>query len=150
MRLGVPLADMTADDRRQIDCLAQNMYFEARGEGKVGMKAVTDVVFNRLAKKGGLYPDTVCDIITQCDPRSGVCQFSWINDGRNHAMRDKAAADEAYDIAVDAWTHRGRMADSTDGATHYHANYVSPKWSKLRETIQIGMHLFFKPKGETQ
>lgn len=148
VRLSAPLASLSAQDRQQVDCLAENAYFEARGEGKVGMAAVTNVVFNRMHAAGPFFPATACDVITQCNPRSGVCQFSWVNDGLPHIMRDTGARDVAYDVAMYFWTHQDRPIDMTDGATSYHATYVSPKWTRLKETIQIGMHKFFKPKGE--
>lgn len=143
----MPLQNLSAEDRQQVDCLAQNAYFEARSEGKVGMAAVTSVVFNRMREGGSAFPATACDVITQCNPRTGVCQFSWVNDGRSHIMRDTEARDLAYDVAMYFWTHQDRAIDLTDGATNYHANYVSPKWRRLEQTIQIGMHKFFKPKG---
>lgn len=137
-------AGLTAEDFRQIDCLARNEYFEARSQGQEGMKAVSDVVFNRLAS--GLFPDSVCQIITQCNPVSGVCQFSWYNDGRDHTIRDKAAWDTAYTIAYNEWLYHQKMPDSTGGATRYHATYVSPSWGGWKQTVQIGLHQFFKPK----
>jgi spore germination cell wall hydrolase CwlJ-like protein len=138
-------AGLKDEDFRQIDCLARNMYFEARSQGQEGMKAVSDVVFNRL--KSGLFPDSVCQIITQCSPTSGVCQFSWFHDGRDHAIRDKAAWDLAYTIAYNEWLYHEKMPDSTGGATRYHATYVSPAWGGWNQTVQIGLHRFFKPKA---
>lgn len=147
VRLTSALATLSADDRQQVDCLAQNAYFEARGEGKIGMAAVTNVVFNRMHEAGPVFAATACDVITQCNPRTGVCQFSWINDGLPHIMRDIEARNTAYDVALYFWTHLDRAIDLTGGAISYHAEYVHPKWSRLRQTVQIGLHKFYKSAG---
>jgi len=38
-----------------------------------------------------------------------------------------------------------RFVDITDGATHYHADYVSPSWAKTKtRTTEIGDHIFYR------
>lgn len=137
-------AGLSSEDLQQVDCLARNMYFEGRDQGEEGMRAITDVVFNRIAKPE--YPGTACEVITEPG------QFSWYEDGRDHVMRDKQAAKEVYRIALDAWLHypgphyKPQHHDLTGGATRYHAFYVNPKWHSWKQTIQIGAHIFYKPK----
>jgi spore germination cell wall hydrolase CwlJ-like protein len=136
-------ATLSTDDQQQVHCLAQNMYFEAANQGEEGMAAVTDVVFNRL--RDPKYPGSVCEIITQHK------QFSWVEDGREHVMEDNSAASEAYRIAIQAWHdqpvhYKPKHQDFTDGATRYHAWYVSPKWKNWVQSAHIGAHIFFKPQ----
>lgn len=138
---------LTDEDWRQIDCLARNEYFEARGEGRRGMEAVSAVVFNRVAS--GLFPDSVCQVVTQCNPVTGTCQFSWVHDGRDHTIRDRAAWNLAMNIAVNEWLYREKLPDMTGGATRYHAFYVSPNWKSWRQTVKIGAHLFYRPEAKS-
>lgn len=144
LTLDDPQSRLSASDWRQIDCLARNGYFEARNQGQDGLQAVNDVVFNRMSS--GLFPKDACAVVSQCDPVSGTCQFSWFHDGKSHAIRDKEAWQLSMTVAMNQWIYRGQMHDRTDGATRYHATYVSPKWGKWKQTVQIGLHQFFKPK----
>jgi spore germination cell wall hydrolase CwlJ-like protein len=149
----VPVRDLveslTDEDRRQINCLARNAYFEAGNQGQEGMRAVGDVVFNRLGS--GLYPGAICEVIYE-GPRDTAgrllrdrCQFSWACDGKDHDITSRPLWSVAYTVALKQYIYREKLPDLTGGATRYHANYVAPKWKSWRETIQIGAHLFYKP-----
>lgn len=52
-----------------LDCLAKVVYYEARGEGEMGMLAVAWVVLNRVMHPN--YPKTICEVVYQKK------QFSW-------------------------------------------------------------------------
>ncbi|MEM8787602.1 MAG: cell wall hydrolase [Pseudomonadota bacterium] len=122
-------------------CLAEALYFEARGESLEGQIAVAEVILNRV--DSGRYPDTICGVVTQGEQRRHACQFSFRCDG----LPETIAEERAYD-------HVGRVARAmldgsdrlfTDGATHYHTVAVSPRWSrKLTETARIGRHIFYR------
>ena len=133
--------------RREIECLALNVYFEARGEPVDGMRAVAHVVMNRVADRA--FPSTACDVIRQ-GGREIVnhCQFSWWCDERSdrpvHAKswaESRRIASQVYDNAA---------ADPTGGALFYHADYVEPFWrTNMIEGPKIGRHIFYnKPGGE--
>ena len=62
---------------REVDCLAQNMYFEAGIESKAGKLAVAEVTMNRV--KSSEFPNTVCEVVYQ--RTKYTCQFSWICEG---------------------------------------------------------------------
>ncbi len=115
-----------------IDCLAKNIYFEARGESLAGMVAVATVTLNRVESRK--WPNTICNVVYQ--PH----QFSWTKDGLSDIPNDAAAwaeANYAANIAIDLF----RIKNST----HYHNNTVAPKWAfKLEYTSYIGKHLFYK------
>lgn len=134
-------ARLTDRDWKQIDCLARNMYFEARNQDDDGIAAVSDVVFNRI--EDPKYPGSACEVITQPG------QFSWLWDGKRHVMEDKFETARAYKIALDVWQSRAvhykpDHKDETGGATRYHADYVKPRWKGWSQTVQIGAHKFFK------
>lgn len=149
----VPVRDLvdslTPEDRAQINCLARNMYFEAATQGQIGMKAVGDVVFNRL--DSGLFPGAICEVIFE-GPRDQAghllkdrCQFSWACNDQPHVVQDRQRWAMAYEVAMKQYIYREKMPDVTGGATRYHAFYVSPKWLNWQQTKKIGAHLFYKP-----
>ena len=129
-------------------CLAQAIYFEARSEPLAGQAAVAQVILNRMTS--GLYPSTICGVVFQNRRHRHACQFSFACDG--HALRVHEA---------EAWTLATRVADDVldgktwvadvGGATHYHANYVRPRWARaLTKTDVIGNHVFYRLKpGQT-
>lgn len=122
------------------ECLAEAVYFEARGEPLKGQFAVAEVVLNRVDARG--YPSDVCDVVRQgADTR--VCQFSFTCDGLPETVTEPAAYDKAGKIA--AVMLAGAPRALTKGATHFHTTTVSPGWSKhLPRTVQIGAHLFYR------
>ena len=124
-------------------CLAMNVYHEARGEGIQAMMAVAEVTMNRV--DDSRYPNNVCDVVKQgYNPKTKhTCHFSWYCDGESDKMYDKQMSFVANEIAVDYLT--GLTTNFTNGATHYHATYVNPYWSKqLTKTTTIGSHIFYR------
>ncbi len=125
-------------------CLAEALYFEARGESVEGQVAVAEVILNRVDSKR--YPDTVCGVIRQGEGNGlGGCQFSYRCDGRSDQPADQAAFEQVGKVA---WLMlQGRPRALTEGATHYHTTSVRPSWaSKLIRTAHIGEHLFYRKK----
>ncbi|HEY0112719.1 MAG TPA: cell wall hydrolase [Allosphingosinicella sp.] len=123
----------TAD--REQECLANAIYFEARGESIEGQLAVAEVVLNRAAS--GRYPTDICAVITQ------PWQFSFIRKGRfPKADRGSEAWTKAAAIAHIA---RQQLADSLpSNVLWYHADYVAPSWGKrLSRQTKIGLHIFY-------
>ncbi len=145
-------SSLTHEDFRQINCLAVNMYFEARNQGDTGMAAVGDVVFNRL--KSGVFPDRICQVIYQGTvdesgkPILNKCQFSWYCDGTKHVISDRKMYGRALEVAYNQYLYREKMPDITGGATYYHTDYVDPHkgvWKNAKPVKQIGAHIFYKP-----
>jgi len=131
---------------RQRRCLATAIYFEARGESARGQLAVAQVVMNRV--RSTLYPDTICGVVYQGQLRRTGCQFSFTCDGRADVPRDKGKWQQANVLAK-----RVTKGDSWLGdigyATHYHANYVKPRWRREMSRIKsVGKHIFYRVKGE--
>ena len=125
----------------EVECLALNIYFEARGEPEVGQLAVGHVVMNRVAS--ARFPGTVCDVIQQGGAlRLYRCQFSWWCDGRSDKPRNKRLWEKSAELALKVYW--GRTVDPTEGALWYHADYVKPYWRKEFERgPKIGRHIFY-------
>jgi spore germination cell wall hydrolase CwlJ-like protein len=118
------------------ECLANAVYFEARGEPLQGQLAVAEVVMNRAAS--GRFPASLCGVVVQ------RAQFSFVHRGRMpHADRASEAWRRAVGIArvaVDRMAPRQVPAN----CLWYHANYVSPSWGRrLAQSARIGLHIFY-------
>lgn len=122
-------------------CLALNMYYEARSENYAAKLAVAQVTLNRVASKK--YPDTVCDVVWQKGP-----QFSWTLDGKSDIPKEKKAWDSALELSKLILENPKRMlVTCVDDAVHYHADYVSPRWSaKMKRLCKVGSHIFYARK----
>ena len=125
-------------DKKQIQCMAENTYFEAGHEPVKGRIAVNNVVLNRA--KDDRFPSTPCGVINQRPAR--VCQFSWKCEGGKR-IRDGVAFAKAKEIAEHVYL--GNYGDVTRGAKFYHADYVSPSWGRVfARTTKIGAHIFYR------
>ncbi|WP_244532272.1 cell wall hydrolase [Methylocapsa palsarum] len=127
---------------REKRCLAEAIYFEARSEPEEGQAAVAQVVLNRVSS--GLYPTTICGVVYQNRRHANACQFSFACEGRSLRVNDTASWRTAVRIADEVTTGKTYVAEIGD-STHYHANYVRPRWArKLEKTDVIGRHIFYK------
>lgn len=134
-------------DREQ-RCLAEAVYFEARSEPEAGQAAVAQVVLNRV--KSGLYPTNVCGVVYQNRHRYMGCQFSFACEGKSLRIADGPSWQSASRIAKAVIEGRTYLSE-VGGATHYHADYVKPGWSRrLKKMDVIGRHIFYSLKrGQT-
>ena len=124
-------------------CLTQAIYYEAATESDAGKAAVAQVILNRM--KHPAYPNTVCGVIYQGSSRPG-CQFSFACDGSMRRPPVPALWRRSAEIARAALS--GHVEVSVGMATHYHANYVLPRWApKLTKIEQIGAHIFYRWPG---
>ena len=126
---------------KQWQCMAEALYFEARGESVLGQFAVAEVILNRVSSSR--YPDTVCGVVRQGTGQRHKCQFSFYCDGRAEVISEPKAYElvgKVAKIALNDWDR-----DLTDGATHYHTKQVSPNWSRVfPRTATIGFHHFYR------
>jgi len=137
------VAAVTAGARgnRDLDCLAQAVYFEARGESPAGQAAVAQVVLNRVRKAG--FPKSVCGVVFQGAARGVGCQFSFACDGSINRSRESAAWSSARRIASRALA--GAVMTAVGDATHFHTIHVTPSWSNdLLRVTQLGLHVFYR------
>jgi spore germination cell wall hydrolase CwlJ-like protein len=125
-------------------CLADAVYFEARGEPVRGQMAVAQVVINRVFS--GHYPSNICGVVYQNAHRRLRCQFSFACDGRPERIDEPAAWERAQHIARDALDGDSWLSD-VGKATHYHARWAHPRWvRKMRKLDRIGVHTFYRPR----
>ncbi|MGE0611428.1 MAG: cell wall hydrolase [Hyphomicrobiales bacterium] len=131
---------------RERRCLATAIYFEARGEPVGGQKAVAQVVMNRV--RSPEYPDTICGVVYQGQHRRTGCQFSFTCDGKADVAKDEIRWQMAMELARKVTSNEVWLED-IGHATHYHANYVSPRWIREMKRIQtIGAHIFYRLRNE--
>lgn len=123
-------------------CLADAIYFEARGEPETGQEAVAQVILNRSTN--GKYPKSVCGVVYQGQNRRHACQFSFACDGKPETKSEAKAWKRAKSIARGMVTGQRQVA-SLERATHYHATYVKPRWAKnMKKLSTIGRHVFYE------
>jgi spore germination cell wall hydrolase CwlJ-like protein len=129
-------------------CLALNIYFEARGSTLADRAAVANVVINRVNDRR--YPDTICGVVKQGVQDSAgnmvrnQCQFSWYCDGKADVPTD---TDMWVESQMLAWymIEDSKYLGLAEGATHYHATYVSPSWRRDLQLVgRIGEHIFYR------
>lgn len=137
---------IASEQQRQTDleCLARNIYFEARGEPIAGQYAVGEVTMNRVGSPH--FPNTVCEVVHEkhWDPRRKryVGAFSWTE--LESLPRPKGLAWQRAKEAAEA-VHDARRAPAVQGALFYHANYVEPEWAKAKKRVaEIGGHIFYE------
>jgi spore germination cell wall hydrolase CwlJ-like protein len=122
-------------------CLAEAVYYEARGETVQGQLAVAEVVLNRVRHRA--YPDTICGVVYQGAGGTRGCQFTFACDGSNERAPRGRAWERSELVAKHALM--GFSAPLTSAATHYHTVAVNPHWSNaFVQTRQIGVHLFYR------
>ena len=120
-------AEMAAlDQSRDLECLTQAVYYEARGEGRDGMKAVAQVVLNRARHPA--FPKTVCAVVYQGANRGSGCQFSFTCNGAMRGAVNRSAWNRAREVATKALS--GQVFSAVGNATPFHTTAVSASWSK--------------------
>ena len=138
----------TEEEYPQAYCMALNIYYEARGSNLADRVATADVVWNRV--KDTRYPNTICEVVKQGRQHpSGAmmrnkCQFSWYCDGKSDVPQDEDLWIDAQMLAYQM-VHQDKYRGITEGATHYHATYVSPRWASTLQLVgRIGAHIFYR------
>lgn len=147
LTLNIPYASLNAKAKAQVECLAQNIMFEAGHETLQGQLAVAMVTMKRT--KSSAYPNNVCGVVRQ--KTNSVCQFSWWCDKAlqqkaikyNYSPSERHRLNQIRKVAMMAYLNYGEIEDPTHGAMFYHAIYVNPKW-KLKQTARIGNHIFYR------
>jgi hypothetical protein len=134
-------AEFGRTDMANLRCLAEAVYFEARGEPYIGQVAVAQVVLNRA--RSGKWPRGLCAVIAQGVERGEKCQFSYM-------CRTTRAApvgpmwDRAQEVAIDAARGRVWLRELVE-ATHYHTTAVAPVWRQGLDMLgTFGTHIFYR------
>ena len=139
----------------ELECMSKNIYFEAAMESTAGKLAVAQVTMNRV--NSSRYPNTVCKVITQGRhykngfPVKDRCQFSWYCDGKLDVPPTTGSMWKQSQEIAEYVLSTPDLKDITDGATHYHADYISsPRWADpRRKTVEIDTHIFYNKSKRT-
>jgi len=148
------VAAENAFDTQEHECLAMNIYYEARGSNLADKAGVADVVLNRV--QDTRYPNTICEVVHQGKQKPSwkdetkmvmvrnACQFSWYCDGKADDPQDEDLWNEAKLIAYQMLEY-GKFRGISEGATHYHATYVNPSWARtLQQVGRLGSHIYYR------
>ena len=131
----------THEDRRELLCLATNIYHEAGGESDRGKAAVAHVTLNRA--KSPRYPNDICKVVYQKSTRT--CQFSWTCDGRSDIVPNKTYNKRWQDsLQIALLVIDKIIKDPTNGAMFFHERTINPGWRRLVRTAHIGNHIFYR------
>ena len=155
--ISAPIYAKNIEDKfsaQEHECLAMNIYYEARGSNLADKAGVADVVLNRV--QDTRYPNTVCEVVHQGKPKPSwkdpnvmvmvrnACQFSWYCDGKSDNPQDEDRWNEAQLIAWNMLEHN-KFRGISEGATHYHATYVNPSWARtLQQVGRLGAHIYYR------
>jgi len=142
----------------QYNCMKEAIYFEAGNQPIIGKFAVAFVILNRVNHEQ--YPNTICKVVHQGPvskwhreargkivPIRGRCQFSYWCDGKAEKFIHQSISYRESVAVAEIIVGGGYklIFDPTEGATHYHATYVTPSWSKhMKKTVLIEDHIFYK------
>lgn len=131
----------TLAQANELDCLAFNIYHEARSEPLAGQYAVAYVTLNRV--KDSRWPNSICEVVKQ--KKRNICQFSWYCDGKDDRPYEVNSYIESRQVALDVLINPENSWLNVGQATHYHTVDVSPNWSKSLEEIgTVGRHIFYR------
>ena len=119
-------------DRKELKCLANNIYYEARGEGYEGMLAVGLVTMNRV-NHPTKFPGSICAVVFQRG------QFSWTITKRNLKTPHELSEYVAYVAMTQSQDY------SNFKAIYYHSTKVRPIWSgAVKKSNRIRNHIFYE------
>ena len=132
------------ESSRELECLSEAVYYEARGETPSGQAAVAQVVLNRVRHPS--FPKSICGVVFQGAYTHTGCQFSFACDGSMRRGREVGAWNRAQKIAARALS--GAVMSEVGAATHFHTTGVAPGWGpRLLRVAQVGMHVFYRFGG---
>jgi spore germination cell wall hydrolase CwlJ-like protein len=139
---------LTKVEKQQVECLAQNVYYEAGYEPTKGQIAVAMVTLNRV--HSGKYPKSICATITQ--KTEDTCQFSWYCDdykrvkaaAYRYTKHEKQVFEHSRAIAIYTYLNYKHIEDVTHGALFFHTKDVTPRWQNVKVTTTIGNHIFYR------
>lgn len=147
--LAITFSTLPSSLKKEVRCLAHNIYFEGRSESVIGQLAIAHVTLNRV--ESPLFPPNVCDVVRERNTRT--CQFSWWCDSRlrsaslNNTLAEKQVYYQIKQLATEFMQQQPSRHDFTDGALFYHATYVNKRRIGVRGLIKtgtFGQHIFYR------
>lgn len=140
--LKVSYKDLSPTAKKQVECLAQNIYYEAGWEPESGQIAVAMVTLNRL--EDGRFADSICGVVKQ--KTQNTCQFTWFCEGKTLTKLNYSVYNDIKDLAAYVYANHTKIDDPSKGALFYHADYVNPGWRNMIYLTKIGRHKFYNRK----
>lgn len=139
--------NLSSPTQKEVECLAENIYFESAYEPKEGKIAVAFVTLNRVNKG---FANSICDVVKQ--KINNVCQFSWWCEAKPYSISTNKSLTNNYNslyndirnLATYVYVNQEKIKDPSKGALFYHADYVNPGWPNMKTTAKIGRHIFYK------
>jgi hypothetical protein len=139
MKIGVALQSFAGE----AGCLAEALYYEARGQGLDGQKAIAEVVVRRTHQ--GNYPHSICGVVHQGN--GSACQFSFVCDGTMNRPKAMGEWNHAIQLATQIITGAMPLTDITQGAISFHAARIAANWPGMVRTAIIGNNVFYRRVG---
>lgn len=125
--------------KKEFDCLAKNIYWEAMLEPVIGQIGVATTTNNRV--NSGRWGNGFCDVVFA--PK----QFSWTNLPELKKATPKGKYWERAKKSARLFIN-GTRVTLLERVQHYHAVYVKPKWAKqMNKKTIIGNHIFYASNG---
>jgi spore germination cell wall hydrolase CwlJ-like protein len=135
--LALTLIGFTANantySEKQLNCLAQNIYHESRGEPIKGQLAVAFVTLNRV--EDSRWPDNICSVVFQKG------QFVWTP--RKPSIREPTAWQRANYLAKQAVALHSAGEDNTQGSVYFDGARRKQRYHK-QMMVRIGNHSFYQ------
>lgn len=138
--VGIASTAYAHSSEKQVECLALNVYHEARGEDYTGQLAVAEVTINR--KNHSYWPDTICEVVWQPG------KFSWTHDGKSDRPKNQAAWALAQEVAREALMTDNKIFP--ENVVFYHTDEVRPFWVDHHSVVAYEMidnHIFYTWTG---
>lgn len=140
--------------RREVECLRDNIFYEARNQSIRGQQAVGFVTVNRTRNQ--FFPDTVCGVVydgkrdANGNVKRGQCQFTWTCAARKPSVNWDHPGERLAFIQAERLAEKilsGQLDNFIENVTHYHADHVSPAWTdspRMVHVATVGDHVFYK------
>jgi spore germination cell wall hydrolase CwlJ-like protein len=140
--INVTYKDLSPQAKKQVECLAQNIYYEAGWEPEEGQVAVAMVTMNRV--EDGRFGNSICGVVKQ--KVQNTCQFTWFCEHKTLTNINHNVYNDVKNLAAYVYANYEKMDDPSKGALFYHADYVNPGWKNMRYLAKIGHHKFYNRK----
>jgi len=138
----VSYKDLSPQAKKQVECLAQNIYYEAGWEPEEGQVAVAMVTMNRV--EDGRFGNSICGVVKQ--KVQNTCQFTWFCEHKALTNINHNVYNDVKNLAAYVYANYDKMDDPSKGSLFYHADYVNPKWKNMVYMVKIGHHKFYNRK----
>lgn len=136
LKIKVALENLAAET----GCLAEALYYEARGQSVLGQQAIAEVVVRRAQRAG--FPHSICGVVHQGS--GSACQFSFVCDGTMDRPKAVGEWNHALRLASKIVTGAMPLTNITQGAISFHAASIDAGWPGMERTVIVGNNVFYR------